>query len=400
MHKLCIVPGSHHSLGGALVTLALLATGFKRCGESGRLCIVVWADSFTEKYLREAGHGDCLQVIKARSELGFAARALGWVTGQSRDIPLLLDNWTKRELMPVIAAAAPILRLSGRPVYHFCHDLGISENLLGKLGRKFAFGCLSPGVLCNSNFTAGYVRTLMADIRGVLYQPVGTVCGNVATAPPVGIEPLLHSGARVMLTPARISAEGAKAPNDKNLRALVAVVERLKAAGHHYHAVIVGQDRSPGQVQTRMLLEKAAHLGVSNRFTILPPTFAIEEYYQYAHVMVTLAPREPFGRTVVEAIACGVPVVGSHSGGIGEILGHFAPEWRVAPEDPAAAAQAIVRIATDPQTPSILARGQTWVATHCSTTAYARQLMEITGLASDARPVRTKRTSPLTVDAP
>lgn len=395
MPKLCILPGSHHSLGGALVTLALLAKGFERCGASERLRIIVWADSFTEKYLREAGHGNCLHVIQAGSEIAFAARALGWVTRQPRDTSLLLDNWTKRELIPVIAAAAPILRLSGRSVYHFCHDLAVSENLPGKLGRKFAFGLLSPGVLCNSNFTAGHVRTLMTDLRGVLYQPVDTEHGN-ATAPPAGIEPVLRSGARIMLTPARISAEGAKAPNDKNLRALVAVVECLKAAGHHYHAVVVGQDRSPGQAQTRKLLESAARLGVSDRFTVLPPTFAVEEYYQYAQIMVTLAPREPFGRTVVEAIASGVPVVGSLSGGIGEILGHFAPEWRVAPEDPAAAAQAIVRIAADPRTPDILARGQRWVATHCSPTAYARRLMEITGLADAAYPVG--RTAPLSVD--
>lgn len=398
MRKLCILPGSHHSLGGALVTLALLARGFERCGESGRLCIVVWAGSFTEKYLLEAGHGDCLYVIRAGSEIEFAARALGWVTGQSRDMSLLLDNWTKRELIPVIAAAAPILRLSGRSVYHFCHDLAVSENLPGKLGRQFAFGLLAPVVLCNSNFTAGYVRTLMGDVRGILYQPVDTRRVNT-TAPPPGIEPVLRSGARLMLTPARISAEGAKAPNDKNLRALVAVVERLKAAGHHYHAVVIGQDRSPGQAQTRVLLERAMRLGVSDRFTVLPPTLAIEEYYRYAQVMVTLAPREPFGRTVVEAIAAGVPVVGSRSGGIGEILGHFAPEWRVDSEEPTAAAQAIVRIAADPFTPDMLAQGQAWVAAHCSPTAYARRLMEITGLVDEAYPVSSS-TSPLPMDAP
>lgn len=96
--------------------------------------------------------------------------------------------------------------------------------------------------------------------------------------------------------------------------------------------------------------------------------------------MITLAPREPFGRTVVEAIACGVPVVGSQTGGIGEILHHFAPEWTVDPNDPVAAAEAIVHIAADPNTPNILAKGRHWVETHCSTVGYARKIMEITGL--------------------
>jgi glycosyltransferase involved in cell wall biosynthesis len=117
----------------------------------------------------------------------------------------------------------------------------------------------------------------------------------------------------------------------------------------------------------------------------LPPSFAIEQYYKYADVMVTLAPREPFGRVVVEAIACGVPVVGSQTGGIGEILHHFAPEWTVDPNDPVAVAEAIVRITADPNTPNILAQGKSWVKTQCSVESYARRIMEITGIAPTVR---------------
>lgn len=183
-----------------------------------------------------------------------------------------------------------------------------------------------------------------------------------------------------MLTPSRITEPGKV--NDKNLRTLIPVLAQLKATGHHYHGIIIGQDSSPGQSLKRDLLSQAESLGVADCFTILPPTFTIKDYYNYADIVVTLAPREPFGRTVIEAIACGVPVVGSNTGGISEILHSFAPEWTVDPNDPIAAAAAIIRIAADPNTPNTLARGRHWVETHCSTVGYARKMMEITGLAS------------------
>jgi glycosyltransferase involved in cell wall biosynthesis len=279
--------------------------------------------------------------------------------------------------------AAPKLRLSGRPIYYIFRDLALSYNPLGNLSRTLAFACLSPRILCNSKFTAEHIRSRLGSVRGILYPPVDTEQFDdrpPAGPPPKELQPILCSGARVMLTPSRISQPGGV--NDKNLRALILVLAQLKATGHHYHGVIIGRDSSPSQMQTRALLEQAKHLGVADRFTVLPPTFAIEDYYKHADVVVTLAPREPFGRTVVEAIACGVPVVGSRTAGIGEILYQFAPSWAVDPDDPVAATEAIIRIAADSDTPNILAQGKRWVETQCSTIGYARRMMEIIGMNS------------------
>ncbi|EGI55612.1 glycosyl transferases group 1 family protein [Sphingomonas sp. S17] len=48
--------------------------------------------------------------------------------------------------------------------------------------------------------------------------------------------------------------------------------------------------------------------------------------------------REPFGLTVVEAFAQGVPVIGSRLGAIGDLVGAVGEEWLVPPGDPAALA--------------------------------------------------------------
>jgi glycosyltransferase involved in cell wall biosynthesis len=381
MHKLIILPGVCDSLGGTVVTLSLLIKGFEQCGHREALRVLVRAGSIMEKYLEQAGQSAYLELIPAKSKAEFLKRAVRWVQQQPKDYPLLLDNCVERALLPTLVLAAPGLRFSGRPVYHFCHDLSLSYNYMGYLLRKIAFSCLSPKAMCNSHFTAGYVRRLMSDIRGILYQPVDTkrFYHRVSSTPPTPLQPILNSGAKLILTPSRISSP-TRMVNDKNLRALISVLAHLKANGHYYHSLVIGQDTSPDQTNTRQLLEAAKNAGVADLFTILPPTFAIEDYYQHASVVVTLAPREPFGRTVVEAIACGVPVIGSRTGGIGEILSHFAPEWTVDPADPKATAEAIVRVSTDPNTSKLLLEGRNWVQSQCSIVGYAQKMMEITGI--------------------
>lgn len=383
MRKLIVLPGYCDNLGGVLISTSMLSIGFERCNASEQLCFLVRSGSLMEKYMRQAGQEFCLQIIQAENQPEFVSRALQWVSKQPSDWPLLLENCVARKVLPIITLAAPALRLSGRPVYHVFRDLAGSYHPLGSLARKFAFACLSPHAICNSQFTAEHINSLIPDVRHILYPPVDTERFNdrpPTGSPPANLQPILRSGARVMLTPSRISKPDKV--NDKNLRALIPVLAQLKSTGHHYHGVIIGKDSSPGERRTQALLEYAERLGVADRFTVLPPTFAIEDYYKYADVVVTLAPREPFGRTVVEAIACGVPVVGSQTGGISEILHHFASSWTVEPNDPVAAALAIVRVAADPNTPTILESGRRWVETHCSTVSYARKIMEIAGLTS------------------
>lgn len=383
MRKLLILPGCS-ALGGTLVSLSLLIKGFEYWGMSKQLRVMVQLDSLMEKYLQEAGQGMYIKSISApimgEDESEFVKRSLQWLSQQPRDWPLLLDSCVSRDQILPILLATPSLRLSGRPIYHFFHDLAVSDNYLGNLTRKLTFTLLAPGVMCNSRFTAGYIRHLRSDLRGILYQPVdpNRFNNHPPSSPPPELQKILSSGDRLMLTPSRFNKPGTAI--DKNLRALIPILVHLKNKGYFYHGVVIGGDLTPGEQRKQALLELAKNAGVEDRFTILPPKFDIENYYKYADVLVSLAPREPFGRTIVEAIACNVPVVGSRTGGIGEILQNFAPEWMVDPNDPVAAAETIIRIATEPNTSNILAQGKRWVEKECSVVNYARRIMEITGI--------------------
>ncbi len=398
MRKLIILPSWCDSLGGMTVSLSMTIRGFEQLGTCDQLCVLVKSDSLMENYLQQLSQGSCLQIIKAPNHRQFFQLAFRWVAEQNRHWPLLLENCSSRYLLPTLALSVPALRFSGRPVYHVFRDLAYSYNPLGNLFRKFVFTCLSPGAICNSHFTAQSLRKhLIPNIQGILYPPVDRErfgARPASNSPPPGLQPILDSGAKIMLTPSRISQPGHI--NDKNLRGLILVLAKLKELGYHYHGVIIGQDYSPGKLHTRILLELAEQLAVSERLTILPATFAIEDYYQYADVVVTLAPREPFGRTVVEAIACGVPVVGSNTGGIGEILSNFATQWAVNPHEPITVAQTIIRLASDANTSSLLDRGQKWVESHCSPIEYAKKMMEIVNLnsptTSQEQPISTLAT--------
>ncbi|MBW4552670.1 MAG: glycosyltransferase family 4 protein [Aphanocapsa sp. GSE-SYN-MK-11-07L] len=389
-NELIVLPAVCNVLGGTLVTLALLIKGAR--GSQTKLRVLVRSGSAMETYLRQLGHADCLQMIPGSTNQEFLRQALVWVSQQPSEIPLLLDNCVDRSVISVMLQFALPLRLSGRPVYHFFHDLARSYNLIGYLSRKLIFSLLAPRSICNSYFTASHIRALTPNVYGILYQPVDSEKFNpdFPVQPPTALLPILQSGAKLLLTPSRINTAGIV--NDKNLRGLIPVLAELKSRGLFYHGVVVGEDRSPDQSNSQELLNLAEQAGVADRFTILPASFAIQDYYRFADVMVTLAPREPFGRVVVEAIACGAPVVGSCTGGIGEVLSQCAPDWRVDPADPVAVATKIHHLATEPETPQTIAQAQAWVAEHCGVDKYAHALLEITKthapkLIEDARTV-------------
>ncbi|WP_019503576.1 glycosyltransferase family 4 protein [Pleurocapsa sp. PCC 7319] len=392
MEKLIILPSWCESLGGMTVSLSMTIAGFDKLQSLDRISVLVKANSLLENYLQHQGQGDCLQPIVATDGAQFYERALKWVAQQPRDYPLLIENCTTLYLLPILARNILQLKLSRRRVYHCFRDAAYSYNLGGNLLRKLIFAGLAPGAICNSQFTSEKVaKNLGLKIKGILYPPLEREKFSIRSPKseaPSELKPILASGAKIMLTPTRISKPGQI--NDKNLRGLILVLAKLKELGANYHSVIIGQDHSPEQINSKNLLQLAMELKVSERLTILPPSFSIPDYYQHANVLVTLAPREPFGRTVVEAVSSGVPVVGSCTGGIGEILSNFAPHWMVNPEDPQAVAQTIIELERNyhDQTSQTLLKGQQWIEANCNPQEYARKLAKIVDL--DLKPETVK----------
>lgn len=105
----------------------------------------------------------------------------------------------------------------------------------------------------------------------------------------------------------------------------------------------------------RTARRRAAELGVEDRVKFLGP-YAQEDaprLFQQAHILVHAKYNDPCPGMVVEALACGLPVVYSCSGGTPELVGRAAGigvpaelSWeREIPPDPSAMARAVLEVA-------------------------------------------------------
>ncbi len=131
----------------------------------------------------------------------------------------------------------------------------------------------------------------------------------------------------------------------------MAILERDHGiAGALY--VVGGSSVHPNPVATpeigRLMAHAAAH-GVADRvrFVGRRDCADLHRYYSAADVFVTTPWYEPFGITPLEAMACGVPVVGSAVGGIRTTVVDGVTGRLVPPKDPQALAARLAELASD-----------------------------------------------------
>lgn len=132
-------------------------------------------------------------------------------------------------------------------------------------------------------------------------------------------------------------------PN-KDLHTLIGAFAGTSAAFRDGHQLVVAGPRNWFQA---VLEEEADRLGVGNRVRFLGyvPDAMLSALYSGALAAVSPSPLEGFGLTVLEAMACGTPVVVVNSGALPEVAGEAAV--RVPPSDPAAMAAAMERVVGD-----------------------------------------------------
>jgi glycosyltransferase involved in cell wall biosynthesis len=102
--------------------------------------------------------------------------------------------------------------------------------------------------------------------------------------------------------------------------------------------------------ELRMLKNTVDDLGLSGRVE-----FMGEQTHQSTVQMIQAAKAvivpsewdEPFGRVIIEAYACGVPVIGSRRGAVAELVKHGVTGLQFSPADPIDLADAIARLERD-----------------------------------------------------
>ena len=93
---------------------------------------------------------------------------------------------------------------------------------------------------------------------------------------------------------------------------------------------VVGEDtQGTGR---RAALEQLAHeLQIDSHVRFLGHRADIPDIMRRLHLLIIPSQFEPFGRVVIEAMACGRPVIGTRDGGIPEIIEHGKTGYLVEP---------------------------------------------------------------------
>lgn len=124
----------------------------------------------------------------------------------------------------------------------------------------------------------------------------------------------------------------------------IAMASELRRRGLDAEFWIIGDD-TEGRGRRAALEALAQRLGVSDAVRFFGHRTDIPDLIRQLHLLAVTSEFEPFGRVIIEAMACGRPVVGTNDGGVPEIIadgvtGRLVPLR--APREMAAAVAAIL----------------------------------------------------------
>jgi glycosyltransferase involved in cell wall biosynthesis len=178
-------------------------------------------------------------------------------------------------------------------------------------------------------------------VRDYLVKNYPAMDANRITVIPRGIEPSTYpngyrptaawtkawqaqfpqlAGKRIITLPGRITRL-------KGHEDFITLMVRLKSAGEAVHGLIVGGAEAKKQPYLAELRGKVAAAGLDADITFTGQRSDLREVMAVSDLVLSLSTKpESFGRTVLEALSMGVPVVGYAHGGVGEQLGQLYPQ--------------------------------------------------------------------------
>ncbi len=114
----------------------------------------------------------------------------------------------------------------------------------------------------------------------------------------------------------------------------IRLIRTLVQEGQPVHGLIVGGEDPRRQAYAQELREAVAQQGLEEHITFTGARSDMREIYAISQIVFSLSCKpESFGRTVVEALSMGVPVIGWDHGGVGEVLGDIYPPGAVPLQD-------------------------------------------------------------------
>ncbi|MFY9571327.1 MAG: glycosyltransferase [Blastocatellia bacterium] len=238
-------------------------------------------------------------------------------------------------------------RPTGVPVVWHIHDYVSTRPIMARLLRRYSNRCAA--VVTNSKSVSRDVRRVCDNGLKVYsvynavdltrFSPDGTSLDLDSIA---GLDPAEPGTLKVGL----MATLGRWKGHEVFLKALSLLPSGAKVRGYVIGGALYQTDGSQHALED--LREYAVRLGIEERvgFTgfVNEPAAAIRALDIVVHASTQ---PEPFGLVIVEAMACGRPVIASLAGGVGEIVEAGENALVHEPGDAAGLAKSIERLATD-----------------------------------------------------
>lgn len=131
---------------------------------------------------------------------------------------------------------------------------------------------------------------------------------------------------------------------------IIAAVAILREQGMNAVLRICGEDDEGGDGYRRILEKQISELGLQAVVTLLGAVdeSAVRQELANAHVFVLASHEEAIGVAYMEAMAMGVPVIGSRVGGVPDLITDGQDGLLIQPSCPSEIASAIAKVAHEP----------------------------------------------------
>ena len=131
------------------------------------------------------------------------------------------------------------------------------------------------------------------------------------------------------------------------------LIELIQQLQHHYpnlHAVVVGGADAKKHAYLEELERTIQTAGLRDKITFAGHRADMREWLAFSDLVLSLSNQaETFGRTALEALSVGTPVVGWNRGGVAEILSQLYPQGLVNVDDQTALLQVVEKHIEQPQ---------------------------------------------------
>ena len=107
----------------------------------------------------------------------------------------------------------------------------------------------------------------------------------------------------------------------------IVMISELVFRNNNVHGLLVGEIKNGKEKYKSQLLNQIKNLGIESHITLTGNRSDLKEIMAMSHIVYSLSKEpEAFGRTTLESIKLGVPIIGYNHGGVGEQLSEIFPE--------------------------------------------------------------------------